>query len=144
MPQPPSFAGPTRRRPGSSVGVRVLPAAGRVGPVPEWPLTRPTRRELVVWAGLWGKPQAVVWEEQDQRTAVARYARLLVRAEARTAPAALQGQVTAMEDRLGLTPKAMRLLLWVIADPATEAAAPAAGEEAATGTDGPRRLRAVE
>jgi hypothetical protein len=115
-----------------------------VGPVPEWPLTRPTRRELVVWAGLWGKPQAVVWEEQDQRTAVARYARLLVRAEARTAPAALQGQVTAMEDRLGLTPKAMRLLLWVIADPATEAAAPAAGEEAATGTDGPRRLRAVE
>jgi hypothetical protein len=39
----------------------------------------------------------------------------MVAAEARDAVPALLGQATALEDRLGLTPKAMRLLLWEIA-----------------------------
>jgi hypothetical protein len=38
-----------------------------------------------------------------------------VAAEQRGAPAALLGQASLLEDRLGLTPKAMRLLLWQIA-----------------------------
>ena len=130
---------PARRN--ASVGVRRLPAAGRSGPVPSWPLTRPLKRELDTWASLWTMPQAVVWEEQRLDRSVARYVRALVAAEERGAPATLHAQVTAMEDRLGLTPKAMRLLLWVVDD---DEDLPAAGEPAAaTGTDG-RRLRAVE
>jgi hypothetical protein len=39
----------------------------------------------------------------------------MVRSEMPDASAAIMGQVTALEDRLGLTPKAMRLLLWTIA-----------------------------
>jgi hypothetical protein len=73
-------------------------------------LPKPLKRELEVWAELWASPQAVVWEEQGAVAAVARYARLVVRSEARDA------QVTTLEDRLGLTPKAMRLLLWTVAD----------------------------
>jgi hypothetical protein len=38
----------------------------------------------------------------------------MVEAEKKDAPPALLAQATALEDRLGLTPKAMRLLLWEI------------------------------
>jgi len=39
----------------------------------------------------------------------------MVAAEKPKAPASLLAQAVALEDRLGLTPKAMRLLLWEIA-----------------------------
>lgn len=39
----------------------------------------------------------------------------MVRAEKPDATAAVQAQATALEDRLGLTPKSMRLLLWEVA-----------------------------
>jgi hypothetical protein len=38
----------------------------------------------------------------------------MVEAEKRDATPALLAQATSLEDRLGLTPKAMRLLLWEI------------------------------
>jgi hypothetical protein len=67
---------------------------------------------------------------------VARYCRLMVRAEKPDATAAVQAQATALEDRLGLTPKAMRLLLWEIAvDEVAEK------REAAAGARG--RIKAV-
>jgi hypothetical protein len=39
----------------------------------------------------------------------------MVAAEAKNATAALLAQAVALEDRLGLTPKSMRMLLWQIA-----------------------------
>lgn len=45
---------------------------------------------------------------------IARYCRLLVRAEDPDATAAIQAQTTALEDRIGLSPKSMRLLLWEV------------------------------
>jgi len=45
---------------------------------------------------------------------VARYCRLAVSCDDASAPASLHAQATALADRLGLTPKAMRLLLWEI------------------------------
>jgi hypothetical protein len=70
---------------------------------------------------LWATPQAVAWEKLGWTRTVARYCRVMVEAEKRDASAALLAQVTAMEDRLGLTPKAMRLLLWqVVTDEVAE------------------------
>ena len=70
--------------------------------------------EAGAWRAAWATPQAVAWERLGCERVVARYVRAAVLAEA-VPQAALMAQVTALEDRLGLTPKAMRLLLWEIA-----------------------------
>lgn len=114
MANPPKFA---PQRQGRSQGPRRLPASGRSRRAPAWPLsTKATRAEADAWTQLWRTPQAVAWEELGCVRQVARYCRAMVAAEAPGAPPALHGQVTAMEDRLGLTPKSMRLLLWTIVD----------------------------
>ena len=74
-----------------------------------------TAAEREAWAQLWRTPQAVAWERLGWTRTVARYCRVMVAAESRDATAALLAQAVALEDRLGLTPKAMRLLLWQIA-----------------------------
>jgi hypothetical protein len=112
MPNPPKFD-PVRKRTGGPVQ---LPAGGRAGEPPEWPLgTRATAAERSVWADLWRTPQAVAWERLGWTRTVARLCRFMVLAERKDASPALLAQVTALEDRLGLTPKSMRLLLWEIA-----------------------------
>ena len=103
--------GDTRRRRNVSVGKTLLPAGGREGDVPEWPLTLVP--EASPWADLWHTPQAVAWERLGYFRVVARYSLLLELAEAGAA-APIQGEVRQLEDRLGLTPKAMRMLLWEI------------------------------
>jgi hypothetical protein len=74
-----------------------------------------TAAEREAWAQLWATPQAVAWEQLGWVRTVGRYCRVMVEAEKRDATAALLAQAVALEDRLGLTPKAMRLLLWQIA-----------------------------
>lgn len=113
MPQPPKD-NPRRRN--ARIGPVVLPASGFAGPVPKWPLDRPSAAERRAWAELWRTPQAHAWAQMGWVRTVARYCRVMVAAEAPGAPAALLAQATAMEDRLGLTPKSMRLLLWRIAE----------------------------
>jgi len=111
---------PVRRN--SRVGPLMLPAGGRKGPTPMWPLPgAASPDELAYWSRLWQKPQAVVWSDQEIFEIVARYCRIAVAAVAADATAALMAQATSMEDRLGLTPRAMRMLLWQIApDEVTE------------------------
>lgn len=133
MARPPKH-NPERRN--AAVGIVRLPAAGRSGEAPPWPLRLHedldfATREEAVWEQLWKTPQAVAWERLGWTRAVARYCRMLIAAEtpgghqhcreckdeirdSKKMDASLLAQVTAMEDRLGLTPKAMRLLLWVI------------------------------
>jgi len=133
--QPPSFQ-PRRRNP--RMGPLILPAAGRQGDLPRWPLPgRQTGAEREAWAQLWQTPQAVAWEQLGWMRTVARYCRLMVRAEKPGAAAAVASQATALEDRLGLTPKAMRMLLWQVDEDevAAQREAPATTRE---------RLRAVE
>ena len=92
-----------------------LPAEGRKGPPPDWPLpVKPTPEERKAWRELWATPQAVAWERLGWTRTIGRYCVQMVRAEAVGASPALLAAVTAMEDRLGLTPKSMRLLLWEI------------------------------
>lgn len=114
MPGPAPTDPASRRRRNSSVGKTLLPAKGRVGETPAWPL-RST--EPGVWADLWSTPQAAAWERIGYTRVVARYALLLDIIESgEGAPAAaILGEVRQMEDRLGLNPKAMRSLLWEVA-----------------------------
>lgn len=112
MPNPPKL-NPQRGERGR--GITNLPAEGRTGDPPNWPLPGSmTIDERVAWNQLWRTPQAVAWERLGWTRTVARYCRFMVEAEQPQATASLLAQVTAMEDRLGLTPKAMRLLLWQI------------------------------
>jgi len=136
MPQVPSFRPRDQHSP--RVGPLQLPAEGRKGDPPPWPASgKASKTILAAWAELWATPQAVAWERLGWTREVARYCRLLVRAEAPGATAAVHAQATALADRLGLTPKAMRLLLWqVVADEVSE------GREVPPTTR--ERLRAVE
>jgi hypothetical protein len=132
---------PGARQPNRGLGgaaqVR-LPRSGRTGERPEWPLDRPTRRELVLWARLWKTPQAIAWEALDWVDAVARYARVLTVAERRGAPYQAMAEARQLEDRLGLSPMAMLRLRWTIVDEA-------AGEQPELAVvDIRERLRAVE
>ncbi|HEY9418381.1 MAG TPA: hypothetical protein VIQ30_26765 [Pseudonocardia sp.] len=114
MPGPAPKIDPTRRN--ARTGPLLLPAAGRSGEPPSWPLPgRMNAAEREAWAQLWATPQAVAWEQLGWTRTVARYCRVMVAAEKRGAPAQMLAQAVALEDRLGLTPKAMRMLLWQIA-----------------------------
>lgn len=94
-------------RPGGNTPT-VLPAEGRSGPAPKWPLPGKMQAgELAAWRELWATPQAVAWERLGWVRTVARYCRVMVRAEAPDAPAVLSGEARQFEDRLGLTPLAM-------------------------------------
>lgn len=134
MPNPPKLdpnRGPRGR------GITLLPPEGRKGAPPSWPLPgRPSVAEQSAWAQLWSTPQAVAWERLGWTRTVGRYARVMVLAEAKDATAALLAQAVALEDRLGLTPKAMRLLLWQIA---TDEVA----EKRTEGTSARGRIKAV-
>ena len=112
MPNPPSLD-PARGHRGR--GPLRLPAEGREGEPPTWPLTRRSKAEQVAWAQLWATPQAVAWERLGWTRVVARYCRVMLRAEMLDKDA--MAEARQLEDRLGLTPKAMRLLLWeIVAD----------------------------
>jgi hypothetical protein len=128
---------PIRRN--ARVGPLMLPASGRQGPVPRWPLPgHEDPFELAAWAQLWATPQAAAWENLGWTRTVARYCRVMVAAERPDATAALLAQATSLEDRLGLTPRSMRMLLWQIAP--DEVAEKRGGR-----SEGVReRLRAVE
>lgn len=102
-----------RRNP--RVGPTLLPAGGRKGDPPQWPLSTPTAAEKDAWAQLWQTPQSVAWERLEWTRTVARYCRVMVAAEKRGAAAAVLAQCSVLEDRLGLTPKSMRMLMWDIA-----------------------------
>lgn len=110
MPGPPP--NPNARRRNARPDWRRLPASGRKGEPPEFPLPRPSKGVLAIWADLWTTPQAVAWEQLGWNRVVARYAKLLLGAEKSNATAALLGEVRQMEDRLGLSPMAMKRLQW--------------------------------
>lgn len=118
---------PNARRRNARPTFRRLPAAGRRGPVPAWPLSRPTKGELELWEQLWSTPQAVAWDELGWSRTVARYARITVAAEKPRANAAVMAESRQLEDRIGLNPKAMRSLGW---DVTAEATAQESGDDA--------------
>jgi len=123
MPGPPPKPAGERRRRNATVAMTQLPAEGRRGPVPEWPLPRLLldepdlvdlleAREADLWADLWATPQAVAWERLRWTRTVARYVRFEVRAETGDLKAGAEARL--LEDRLGLSPQAMLRLRWEV------------------------------
>lgn len=138
MAPPPKAPGQRRRR---NVGLsqwRQLPAAGgSIGKVPSLP--RRDNGWLVStrawWKRAWGSPMASAWLDSDfdsmlrlasMRDDVFRYPDRV----------GLHAAITALEDRLGLSPKSRRLLQWEVSQ--------VAAESDRSGSPAPvRRLRAV-
>lgn len=116
----PKAASARRRRRTPSAGFRLLPHEGREGPIPAWPIGTQTGDELEVWIDLWQLPQAVEWERLDYKRTVARYVRTVVAAEMPGADSKLLAEARQLEDRLGLTPRAMQTLRWETDEPADE------------------------
>ena len=143
--RPPSF---NPKRTNARVGVVQLPAEGREGEPPPWPLPgRTLKAERDCWEMLWHTPQAVAWERLGWTRTVARYCRVLVESEKRDAHPAVRTEARQLEDRLGLTPKSMRLLLWTVVE--DEVTAKREGVNAGTEDDTRaderrRRIRAVD
>lgn len=139
MPGPPPKPEYLRRRRNASTQVTQLPAEGRQGSSPAWPLGRPTKAEEAVWAQLWHTPQAAAWERLGWFRTVARYCRFLVQSERKDATAAMLAEVRQMEDRLGLTPMSLLRLRWeVVEDELADA------RDQPAPADARRRIRAVE
>lgn len=120
----PGPARSSQRQPnrGLAAGGRLaLPATGRSGPPPKWPLSgRPPN----VWSELWSLPQAVAWERLSLQRIVARYALKLLKSEKADAAASLCAEVRQMEDRLGLSAMAMLRLGWTVEDVSPTLATP--------------------
>jgi hypothetical protein len=104
---------PDAVRRNARAAVEMLPAGGREGDAPAWPIGDPQPAEMALWRELWATPQAVAWERHGWTRVVARYCRVAIVAEALEKDA--MSEARQLEDRLGLTPKAMRMLMWQIA-----------------------------
>lgn len=111
---PPKPDGQRRRRNATAASSR-LPAEGRQGPSPDWPLQILPDGAAETWDELWSTPQAAAWERMGAGTVriVARYVILLGTAEVGIVTAA--PEVRQLEDRLGLNPVSMLRLRWEIA-----------------------------
>jgi hypothetical protein len=109
-----------RRRLRNGPPVMRLPAEGRQGSAPEWPLSEASAEELEIWSSLWRTPQSAAWPPGWTRTA-ARLARMLAEAERPGARASLLSETRQLEAALGLSPVSMARLHWEIeaTEPAT-------------------------
>lgn len=135
MPGPAPKPDDQRRRRNTVPGSVELPARGRRGRAPSWPLDiSPTDRQRRLWGKLWRTPQAVAWQRFEWSRVVARYVAVVLEAEDEL-DAKLLAEARQLEDRLGLTPMAMLRLRWTVA--ADEVAG--RREEAAPADDGRRR-----
>jgi len=125
-----------RRRNAPTIPTTSLPAAGRKGAPPKPPRSIALGDAATAWwRWAWHTPQAAAWSKGDLYV-TARRAQL-EDAMAESAPASILREARELDDRLGLSPKGMAALRWVIIDAeAAEAEAPP--------DSGTRRLRAVD
>lgn len=93
-----------RRR--NSARITTVPAGGREGPVPKWPLGKATKEEQARWEELWVLPQAVIWEAMGIELEVATFVRVALKAEATLDPRLLTER-RLLGDRLLLSPVSM-------------------------------------
>jgi hypothetical protein len=113
-----------RERPSDQASWTHLPAQGRQGPAPAWPLASPTRRELQLWEREWRRPQAVMWEANGQETEVALYVRSLKDAEKSSASVAARTLVKQQQEALGISLPGLARNRWIIASTTESAQRP--------------------
>ena len=99
-----------------------LPAAGREGDPPAWPLGRSTAFERQTWASEWARPQAIAWERLGWTVQVALYVRTLSAAAKPKASAGTTTNLLRQMENLGLTEAGMARNRWRIVDEAPAAA----------------------
>jgi hypothetical protein len=92
-----------------------LPAAGRAGDPPVWPLPEQSAREVELWAAEWRRPQALMWERQGQLVEVALYVRRVCEAEVPGSPIAAGTLVRQMQEALGISVPGLQRNRWLIA-----------------------------
>jgi len=119
-----------RDRPSDQKAWTHLPAAGREGDPPPWPLARPKKRELVLWADEWKRPQALMWEARGQALEVALYVRATALAESPKAIASDRALVLRLMDDLGVSSGGLAKNRWVIDDARREEPGPVAAKPA--------------
>ena len=100
-----------------------LPAEGREGDPPGWPLKDRTEREADLWTKLWRLPQAVMWEKNHQELEVAMHCRSFAAAELMNAPTNTRTLVRQQQEALGISLPGLHRNHWRI-DGDTPAAAP--------------------
>lgn len=96
--------------------ITTLPAGGRGGQAPAWPLGKATADERRHWNDLWKKPQAVIWEQWHAEDVVAQYVQIVVRCEQPDPPVMLLSERRQMQMQLGLLPGALFRLQWTLTD----------------------------
>lgn len=106
----------------------LLPASGRKGPAPKLPNRTPKGKAWSAstkswWSKLWKRPQATQWSADDD--AIFRLAWLREKVWLDEATAAELSEMRQIEDRLGLSPKALLQLRWrIVADELLEVEKP--------------------
>ena len=142
MPGPAPKPESQRRRRNAAPTTLKLPAEGRSGNVPTWPLLGRAPR---LWADLWTLPQAAAWEQLRMHRLVAKYVQdsvdvanlrtLMAKSgEPPAQYASLKSRLDRLEAELGLTPTGLLKNRWEIVtdelsekrdeQPAAPAAAP--------------------
>ena len=95
-----------------------LPAEGYAGSVPDFPLPKPSERELEVWEQAWRSPQACAWSmpsEMWRLRTVALWVRTSVRCEDPDAAASLLSQLHRFADQIGMTTAGLAEMGWKVA-----------------------------
>ena len=133
-----------RRDRKDDAGWTTLPAEGRQGDVPSWPLVDPMPRELELWKLFWQKPQAIVWEANGQEFAVAMHIRTLMEAEVVGAQTNLRTLLRQQAGELLLTIPAMYAARIKIAESVETAPAPVAEMRPAKRLSARDRLKVVD
>jgi hypothetical protein len=136
-----------------------LPAEGRKGNPPAWPLAAPKReilrgdeiklvadsaaakRERELWKREWRRPQAVMWERLGLEVEVALYVRSVVAAERADAPVAARTLVRQQQESLGISLPGLARNRWRIGTPVAEQRA---ARPARSGPSARERFRVVD
>jgi hypothetical protein len=109
LPKPPGQR--RRERPSSAPWVRLAPVVNAAPAMPEAPDGGWVNEAVRAWSAWWASPMSAAWIEADE--VALRRALRLVHASAKGDTAA-SSALTALEDRMGLTPLARRRLQWEI------------------------------
>lgn len=99
-----------------SKGWVVLPVEGRLGDIPDFPLSQYSASELDLWSELWRKPQAVMWEKLGLKFQVAAYVRAFLESVEPDASAGIKTAVIRMEGELGISLPGMASLRWRLSE----------------------------
>ena len=113
MPAQPKPPGQRRRRNAGQSQWKQLPAEGSKNAAPDLPDLDWLDSTVEWWETIWASPMATAWQPADV-DALIRLARLRDADARGEGSVSALAQITALEDRFGLSPKARRALQWEI------------------------------